>query len=387
MKAAKILIKRATRRWLVAFFWPALLVSCAMSDKATAEVQIRGFGTAGFVKSTAPYFLSDFSTNAQKIQFERDTRLGLNLHSKISDHWELVAQILSRANYDNFELDLDWAFAAYRPNDILTVRAGRLINPIWLVSEHIDVGFTYPWIRPPTAVYSLNPIKALNGASVMFTKNLPNHSMIRAEVIGGAYSLNIADGTADNPVRYEVNVNNSVGVNISYDLESSTLIRAAYSTADTDINLITRATIAAPVFGHALTTLNVGRAHFLSIGGRFELGDWVTYTEFARRLIEGSSFTTANAAYGTIGYTTGRFMPHVTFAWLGGLKGDLNTHPSAPAVATLLKNQYSAIGGVNFKADASVLLKLEIQRVEYRYRETAGDFGAWIFGSALDFIF
>ena len=70
---------------------------------------------------------------------------------------------------DNFDLEADWAFASYSFSDQVQVRIGKIKLPTFLVSDFIEVGYSYPWIRPPQEVYTGNPITSIVGGDLLFT--------------------------------------------------------------------------------------------------------------------------------------------------------------------------------------------------------------------------
>lgn len=50
---------------------------------------------------------------------------------------------------------LEWGFVRYRPEDGLDIRAGRLGTDIFMLTDYRQVGYAYPWVRPPHEYYGL----------------------------------------------------------------------------------------------------------------------------------------------------------------------------------------------------------------------------------------
>ena len=72
----------------------------------------------------------------------------------------------------------DWAFVSYRAADPLTIRGGKLKLTTFLVSDYIEVGYAYPWIRPPQEVYYANPISTMTGADALVRFNFGDYSLL-----------------------------------------------------------------------------------------------------------------------------------------------------------------------------------------------------------------
>src|SRR5690606_10989859 len=50
----------------------------------------------------------------------------------------------------------------------LSFRAGRMVLPIFLVSEYRKVGYANPWIRPPQEVYRIVPVTSSDGFDLSY---------------------------------------------------------------------------------------------------------------------------------------------------------------------------------------------------------------------------
>jgi len=83
---------------------------------------------------------------------------------KNAQEWSVVTQLLSRRNKDNsYYPTTDWLYLAYKANQNLTVRAGRFIAPVYMVSDYRNVNYANPWLRPPVEVYSMGTINNVDG--------------------------------------------------------------------------------------------------------------------------------------------------------------------------------------------------------------------------------
>jgi hypothetical protein len=55
------------------------------------KIEIRGFGTAGSIKSDhKSYYVEEYQTNRSKLTFSPNSRIDLNLFSKLSNDWNVT---------------------------------------------------------------------------------------------------------------------------------------------------------------------------------------------------------------------------------------------------------------------------------------------------------
>lgn len=171
------------------------LCACAsmaqLPEPAGSGFRISGFGTLGVVHADAPAgwgFLRDVNqpANSGGTRADIDSRLGVQINYAPSAQVELVGQVIAarRAPSAKASDALEWAFAAYRPTDALTLRGGRLNVDQFLMSDYRNVGFAYLFARPPVEFYSVVPT-SLDGADAAWTWNTGG-AQWRAKVFSGS---------------------------------------------------------------------------------------------------------------------------------------------------------------------------------------------------------
>ena len=102
------------------------------------------------------------------LTFETDTRFGLQISSDVSEDMSVVAQILGTGVDGNFNAIIEWAYVDYEINDVASVHVGKIKQPVYLVNDYVEVGYAYPWIRPPAEVYyQNNPLNTVNGIELL----------------------------------------------------------------------------------------------------------------------------------------------------------------------------------------------------------------------------
>lgn len=89
-----------------------------------------------------------------------DTVLGIQLNAPLSTKVALTAQAIVEGytyeDQDDYEPAIEWLFLSMQTTPTSRFRLGRMRTPLFLYSESLQIGFTYPWVRPPIEVY--NPV-------------------------------------------------------------------------------------------------------------------------------------------------------------------------------------------------------------------------------------
>jgi len=113
------------------------------------QLRISGFGTAGVTKSDSAFSTSDREFT-EEFNYSTDTKAAVQLDYRMDENWSATIQLMGRA-FSGWDTKTEWAFIKYKYNEQLAFRAGRLRLPFYYYSESLDVGFVYPWARPPHA--------------------------------------------------------------------------------------------------------------------------------------------------------------------------------------------------------------------------------------------
>lgn len=139
-------------------------------------LRLSGFGTVGHTadnrgdmapaRDIAQLPDSGFSTGPS---WKVDSRLGVQMEYSLSPNADLVGQLVVR---DQFHRDLDsateLAYVTVRPGAPWDVRVGRINYDAFLMSEYRNVGYAYPWVRPPSEFYGWIPILSVDGLDATY---------------------------------------------------------------------------------------------------------------------------------------------------------------------------------------------------------------------------
>ena len=130
-----------------------------------------GFGTVGVVHSSDDQ--ADFVSNPAQPKgagftnswsATPDTKLGIQLNVALTDRLSAVVQVMSQYQYDGtFRPDLEWGNLKYLVTPDLSIRAGRIAIPTFMVSDSLNLGYALPFARIPLEIYSQLPINQSDG--------------------------------------------------------------------------------------------------------------------------------------------------------------------------------------------------------------------------------
>lgn len=105
--------------------------------------------------------------------FDHDTLSGLKFYADINKNLSASLQFLA-TGYDNFDVKVDWAYIKYKFDNNWILKVGKMRIPLYLYSDIIDVGYAYPWLKPPSIVYDRVAIKNHTGLEVSYLNTWHN---------------------------------------------------------------------------------------------------------------------------------------------------------------------------------------------------------------------
>lgn len=168
----------ARRHFRIAVALSAALGTVAVH--AEPALTFSGYGTLGVIHSDngrADYVADSTKPNGvgatRDTSFDVDTRFAAQANIKLTPSLFGVVQVVAQQRYDNtYRPMLEWANIRYDVTPDLSLRAGRVVLPIFLVSDTRRVGFANVWARPPVEVYNLVPVSNSDGFDVSYRMNL-----------------------------------------------------------------------------------------------------------------------------------------------------------------------------------------------------------------------
>ncbi|WNJ97918.1 hypothetical protein RND59_17515 [Vibrio ruber] len=91
--------------------------------------------------------------HSDHVSLKPETLLGLQTSYHFNSSLSATVQGIARTQRSSDEPLINWAYLSYQPGDNLLLKIGRLQTPFFVLSDVLDVGYTYPWISAPQQVY------------------------------------------------------------------------------------------------------------------------------------------------------------------------------------------------------------------------------------------
>ncbi|MBE9560457.1 MAG: hypothetical protein IMF15_06680 [Proteobacteria bacterium] len=368
----------------------AAIVAVLASTPAQA-IQFDGFMTAGATKIVSiddadkgNIYIGGLGDRGitEDLTFEKDTRFGLQISSDVTEDMSVVAQILGRGDRGNFNAIIEWAYIDYEIHDTTSVHVGKIKQPVYLVNDYVEVGFAYPWIRPPQEVYLLNnPLNTVNGIELLLQYPVGPGTLSFQPYIGS----NRDDIPNGGGAYFEAE--NIYGIDVKYAGRGYT-VHASNFQCEVNVFGNSFQQSAALLGPGAEVTVDLGGSkgdcNVTAAGFNLDLANVVVYAEWtARTTTDGLSrpFGDTEAYYATVGYRFGKWLPHLTFA---SIDGDASTvgvgsdgtglggaaqvkMPDGTIVASFnfpVPQQTSITAGLRYEVNDSAALKFEYQVVD-----------------------
>ncbi|KPV93731.1 hypothetical protein AN214_04225 [Pseudoalteromonas sp. P1-9] len=178
----------------------ALLI--IFSQSANAELKISGYGsiiagkTLGTVDDplnpgqkrdeilTADFY--DVGQYNNDLTFKAESILAVQGTYRFNNKLSFTAQLVAKG-VDDFKPEFDWYYVTYQANEDWTFMAGRRNIPMYYFSEFAEVGYAYPWMRPPSNLYWWQ-VTQFDGAHAMYSFEIGDYSNTITAFYGNEYS-------------------------------------------------------------------------------------------------------------------------------------------------------------------------------------------------------
>ena len=299
---------------------------------AELPIKINGFASAGLVAGDLDAeFISGTDVIGESATFGGDNTIGIQISADMNKTVNFTGQFLAKGVIDGYNLDAHWAFIDYHPHHNFSIRAGRLVLPIVMGSEYVDVGYAYPWVRPPMEVYSGVPMTSYSGIDVLYTVEMGDNILTLQPYIGSV--------PPSSSIGFDLDVESGFGLNTAFQFEYGSIRAHALSVNDA------AGSDASGVFDFGMDV------QLFVVGADLEIGNVVLISEYMKKKFEFTglepySTVDGEAWFVTLGYRVGEFLPHITFA---SADSDVRQAPalevvfsqmlaSDPALATLFSD-------------------------------------------------
>lgn len=269
---------------------------------------------------------------------------GLQFDYKVNDQVNVVAQLVAQGR-NNYDVNAEWAYIGYQINDQFRVRGGHFGLPIFMYSDTIHVGQSYPWARLPVEVYGDVPVTTFDGMDLLYRQPVGDWNLNAQLLLGGSSTA-------------VFRTDNSSGLNLSLSNENLTL-RMGYIASHVTVNKL------ATMPACPACVINKASSSFANIGALYDDGHWFIASEFAG--LRADSWTRSwNAGYLSIGHYIGSHLPYVLWSKTNTTNGSDCPAAFLTCMAPLdLKEQSTLAIGTKFALSPSVSVKSQVDWVHH----------------------
>lgn len=408
--------------WLVA----ALALPTVAFGADGSMFKLSGFGTVGMTHSSESD--ADFRTgftqpngpgHTASTTFDTDSKLG------VQGDWFLIpnkltatVQVLADQNPDKtFTPNIEWLNVKWQASDNWYLRGGRVVAPTFMMSDSRSVGYTQTTIRPPTDIYSLNPITFIDGLDTGYQFGV-GESLINLQLSYGKYSDKLTTGEGS---LFDADIDALLfNSNIEYGDVNVRLGLAQYDVSLKDESLTAYANLMDQLVGlgvpnaaqiRSMTLTSGVKTNIVGLGFTYDPGSWILQGEVVQRLSDSAQIKDLTSAYLLGGVRMGKWTP---YGMLSTLKTSIDTIPTVdpmivgvPAATAVNGNstdlmtkldQNSISLGVRYDVYKNMALKAQWDHIEKpansqgNFVNRQGNFVAEkrsvdLLGLALDFVF
>jgi len=293
------------------------------NEPAPSIFTFGGFGTLGVVHSDQP--LADFTSSAVEgvgaghthaWSAAVDSLAAAQVGARITPQFSAVLQVLSEQNADSsFSPHVEWAFITYQVTPDFSLRAGRTDLDVFLLTDSRNIGFAFPFVRPPVELYDLVPVT--NSDGIDFSYRLP--------MLGGSSTLDASIGHSLN--HYRISDSDATGTANATQLltlvdtlqRGSMTLKISYGEARLTVPALDPLFDAFREFGSEGIAIanrydvNARMVRFYGLSADYQPADWFVMAELGR-VNYNSVFGEITGWYVTGGHRFGRFTPYATYA-------------------------------------------------------------------------
>ncbi|MCZ8114842.1 hypothetical protein [Silanimonas sp.] len=288
-----------------------ILAALAATSTSAQSVQITGFGqmVAGTVTDGNAFPGTGYDSDWD---YKDESLFALQVRGDLNEQWSATAQIVARGR-DDFDPEFAWAYVGWNGGNGWSAKAGRQRVPFFRYSDFLEVGYAYPWLRPPHAVYNAT-FSNYDGISAAYSFGSGDW-FSNVGVVGGK---NEGDLVISNlPATQELG--SLVGIYADTTYADWLSLRASYLQADVSANAQALNPLLTALRGNGFA--NVAEAldftedpgSFIGLAAEVNKGNWLLIGEWTKTSIDDSYFYNRKQYYITGGYRFGAWMPNVTW--------------------------------------------------------------------------
>lgn len=289
-----------------------LAALAATTASAQQGVQISGFGqvVAGTVTDGDRFPGTGYDSD---LSFREESLFAVQIRGDLNDQWSATAQIVARGAED-FEPEFAWAYLGWNGGNGWSAKLGRQRIPFYRYSDFLEVGFAFPWLRVPNAVYNLD-FANYDGASLGYGFAAGDW-FTNVQGIAGSLSDDVVFGSG---ITAATELENIVGIAADTTYADWLTLRASYFQGDATLQIPALdplfSNLRANGFGNVAGRLDFDndKASFWGLGAEVNRGNLVLIGEVIGVEVADTFLSDRSEFYVTGGWRFGNVLPTLTY--------------------------------------------------------------------------
>lgn len=333
-----------------------LLPLAVHAESITPNLKFNGFITAMAgtlnneqVGDYIPDYFGYPGLTQNSVNMGLDSLIGLQFDYQVNEQINIVTQLAAKG-VNNYDVNAEWAYIGYQVNDQVRVRAGHFALPIFMYSETIHVGQSYPWARLPVEVYKGVPVSTFDGADLLFRMPLGDWHADAQLLVGSSYTTLFR-------------TDNAKGINLSL-ANTNLLIRSGFITSNVTVNRLSGSFPGCPA-----CTIKESDNSFANAGFQYDDNRFFFAGEIARLRVDGW-VKDWDGGYLSAGFYVGKSLPYVIWSKTNALNNKCATVALCEWQREYKEQSTLAIG-IKHSINNHVSLKAQVDRV-YHFNGTYG---------------
>lgn len=303
---------------------------------------ISGFGSLGLGMANNDAGYAGYTDDHYDLL--QDSMFAVQMAFRMSDKTKAVIQLTSAGKYD-WEPIIEWAYLAHE-FDNFTLRGGKLRAPLYMLSDYLDVGYSYPMARPSTEVYETLPASSFTGIDAIIPIEIGD-AIVTLQPLFGQSEIAARDSS---PEYGKVDLNNLLGLAGSLQYDDFTF-RVSYLVAEAENSGNLR--LSPSVDGEDGT--------FAGIGIQYDNGSLIVLAEGTQVTLDGK-YSDTQSMYSLVGYRVNSMTPYLMASNVS-TQDDNERQGLQTALYSYERTTYSA--GLRWDVLTNIALKFDLSYSDF----------------------
>lgn len=306
------------------------LALCPIAQAADGQfdwLTFSGYGTLGVSstddKNVGFHYPNQKNAKADEWATDVDSRLGVQLDFNRGGTVSGVLQVLAmQQDKGEYKAEVQWANVMWTINDSWRVRAGRMVTPVFMQSDYVNVGYSLIPVRYAPEMAGNYPLSRHDGAEVVFGSDL-GAGHVQVQGYGGTTRYTIPDAEYKASAIYGGAATYTQGPWTLRGSATGVKIKVVGAAADqiaSQAALLTNPLIAsgcpacaaeAPRFTN---TVDGTKGQFYGLGAAYDEGNWYAQAEYGYREAQDSLLPKTSGWMLLGAYRISAFTPYVQYS-------------------------------------------------------------------------